>query len=51
MNRALICFPWNWIILEQHEGQINLLVEYEVRASNSRFNLVYPFYPMFGPTV
>ena len=36
---------------EQPEGQINLLVEYEIRGSNSRFNLVYPFYPMFGPTV
>jgi uncharacterized protein len=36
---------------EQNEGQINLMLEYEVRATNSRFNLVYPFHPMFGPSV
>lgn len=28
----------------QNEGRISLIVEYEVRATNSRFNLVYPFY-------
>lgn len=26
------------------EGALRILLEYEVRASNSRFNLVYPFY-------
>lgn len=25
-------------------GMLNILLEYEVRATNSRFNLVYPFY-------
>jgi phage baseplate assembly protein W len=28
----------------QPEGRITLLVEYAVRATNSRYNLVYPFY-------
>ncbi|HBB35675.1 MAG TPA: hypothetical protein DDZ80_10170 [Cyanobacteria bacterium UBA8803] len=28
----------------QYEGRINLVIDYEVRATNSRFNLVYPFY-------
>lgn len=28
----------------QNEGRVTLIVEYEVRATNSRFNLVYPFY-------
>jgi hypothetical protein len=36
-------------ITEQNEGRLNLLVEYEVRGTNSRFNLVYPFHPMFAP--
>jgi uncharacterized protein len=36
---------------EQPEGRINLLVEYEVRATNSRFNLVYPFYQMFASSL
>jgi uncharacterized protein len=27
-----------------HEGRAVLVVDYEVRATNSRFNLVYPFY-------
>jgi uncharacterized protein len=27
----------------QYEGQITLSLEYEVRATNSRYNLVYPF--------
>jgi uncharacterized protein len=28
----------------QLEGKISLVVDYEVRTTNSRFNLVYPFY-------
>ena len=28
----------------QLEGRISIVVDYEVRATNSRFNLVYPFY-------
>jgi phage baseplate assembly protein W len=28
----------------QYEGKISILVEYEVRATNSRYNLVYPFF-------
>lgn len=28
----------------QYEGRVVLIVEYAVRATNSRFNLVYPFY-------
>jgi len=28
----------------QYEGKISILLEYEVRATNSRYNLVYPFY-------
>jgi phage baseplate assembly protein W len=28
----------------QLEGRVAIVVDYEVRASNSRFNLVYPFY-------
>jgi phage baseplate assembly protein W len=28
----------------QAEGRVTLILEYEVRATNSRFNLVYPFY-------
>jgi len=28
----------------QFEGRINLVLEYAVRTTNSRFNLVYPFY-------
>lgn len=28
----------------QLEGRVSLVVDYEVRATNSRFNLVYPFY-------
>jgi phage baseplate assembly protein W len=27
-----------------NEGRVTLVVDYEVRATNSRFNLVYPFY-------
>ena len=28
----------------QYEGKVSLVLEYAVRATNSRFNLVYPFY-------
>jgi phage baseplate assembly protein W len=28
----------------QYEGQVSVIINYEVRATNSRFNLVYPFY-------
>jgi len=28
----------------QYEGRISIEVDYEVRATNSRYNLVYPFY-------
>ncbi|MBD2563976.1 MULTISPECIES: GPW/gp25 family protein [Nostoc] len=28
----------------QYEGKINIIISYQIRASNSRFNLVYPFY-------
>lgn len=28
----------------QYDGRIGIIVEYEVRATNSRYNLVYPFY-------
>ncbi len=28
----------------QLEGRVSIVVDYEVRATNSRFNLVYPFY-------
>lgn len=28
----------------QYEGRIAIIVDYEVRATNSRYNLVYPFY-------
>ena len=28
----------------QYEGKVSLVIDYEVRATNSRFNLVYPFY-------
>ena len=29
---------------DPHEGTLRVVVEYEVRATNSRFNLVFPFY-------
>lgn len=29
---------------DPNEGVLSILLEYEVRATNSRFNLVYPFY-------
>nr|WP_242041629.1 GPW/gp25 family protein [Alkalinema sp. FACHB-956] len=28
----------------QYEGNVRILLQYEIRATNSRFNLVYPFY-------
>jgi phage baseplate assembly protein W len=28
----------------QTEGRVSIIVDYEIRATNSRFNLVYPFY-------
>lgn len=28
----------------QLEGKVSIIMEYEVRATNSRYNLVYPFY-------
>lgn len=28
----------------QLEGRVSIVVDYEVKATNSRFNLVYPFY-------
>ena len=28
----------------QPEGRVTLILDYEVRATNSRYNLVYPFY-------
>jgi uncharacterized protein len=32
----------------QNEGRVTLILEYAVRATNSRFNLVYPFYDAHG---
>lgn len=29
---------------DPNEGSLRILLEYEVRATNSRFNLVFPFY-------
>ena len=34
-----------------YEGKLLLLLEYEVRATNSRYNLVYPFYAAGGNEV
>jgi len=34
-----------------NDGRIAIIVEYEVRATNSRFNLVYPFYLTDGSEV
>ena len=33
------------------EGRVSIIIEYEVRATNSRFNLVYPFYIADGSEV
>ena len=30
----------------QYEGKLVLILDYEVRATNSRYNLVYPFYQL-----
>lgn len=35
----------------QNEGKVAIIVEYEVRATNSRFNLVYPFFLTDGSEV
>jgi phage baseplate assembly protein W len=35
----------------QPEGKVVLIVDYSVRATNSRFNLVYPFYAADGNEV
>ena len=35
----------------QYEGEIGIVVEHEVRATNSRYNLVYPFYVTDGNEV
>jgi len=29
---------------DPHDGALRILLEYEVRATNSRFNLVFPYY-------
>lgn len=33
---------------DPNSGQLNIQLDYEVRATNSRFNLVYPFYKTDG---
>lgn len=38
-------------VSRQVEGRIAIVVDYEVRATNSRFNLVYPFYLSDGSEV
>ena len=35
----------------QYEGRVSIVMEYEVRATNSRYNLVYPFYTTDGSEV
>ncbi|MEO7997235.1 MAG: GPW/gp25 family protein [Gemmatimonadaceae bacterium] len=35
----------------QSEGRVVLIIDYAVRATNSRFNLVYPFYLSGGSEV
>ena len=35
----------------RYEGKIGIVVDYEVRATNSRYNLVYPFYVSDGNEV
>ena len=35
----------------QTEGKVAIVIEYEVTATNSRFNLVYPFYIADGSEV
>jgi phage baseplate assembly protein W len=36
---------------KQHEGRLQVVLDYEVRATNSRFNLVYPFFLAEGSEV
>jgi len=36
---------------DPNEGTLNVLLEYEVRSTNSRFNLVFPFYRTDGNEV
>lgn len=33
---------------DPHEGSLRIAVDYQVRATNSRFNLVFPFYRTEG---
>lgn len=36
---------------DQNEGRVSIIIDYAVRATNSRFNLVYPFYSAEGSEV
>ena len=36
---------------DPHDGSLRVLVDYEVRATNSRYNLVFPFYRHDGNEV
>jgi len=36
---------------DPYEGKISIVMEYAVRATNSRYNLVYPFYKTDGSEV
>ena len=29
---------------EQYNGVVSIVIDYQVRATNSRYNMVYPFY-------
>ena len=33
---------------DPHDGKLRILLEYEVKSTNSRFNLVFPFYRTDG---
>jgi len=33
----------------EHEGVLLINIDYTVKATNSRFNYVFPFYKMYGP--
>lgn len=35
----------------QYEGKLSIVMEYEIRGTNSRYNLVYPFYTTDGNEV
>ena len=35
----------------QYEGRVSIIIDYEIRATNSRYNLVYPFYMTDGSEV